>query len=82
MNRESVEYGQVIVLDDKYYSYGSGTLERAWSDKSMNAILWNNRLNDLTKIYVPDNMKEDMKKAKLIPVKKIITFEFLNNKKK
>ena len=72
-----IVYGQIITLDNKYYSYSEEVGDREWNSDPIKAIFWNNKLTDLTKIYVPDEFKEDMKKAKLIPIKKTITIEFI-----
>ena len=65
---------QLITKDGKYFGYGNNEEEdRAWHDDPINAIAWNLKLDDPTKVAYSDTM--GLSEAKLIKVKKTITIE-------
>ena len=82
MGKEEVnkrEYdGQIIVKDGKYYGYpldDSETIisDRAWRDSPTEAIIWNTKLTDVNKVYVPENISMDG--AELITITKTVTIK-------
>jgi len=50
---------QVITKDGKFWGYPPGdasTLDRAWTDNIVEAIIWNTKLSDVTKVFCPSDM--------------------------
>jgi hypothetical protein len=66
---------QLITKDGKYFGYGNNddSPEREWVDDPINAIRWNLKLDDPSKVYSPYPM--GLNEAKLIKVKKTIIIE-------
>ena len=68
--------GQVIVKDGKFWGYPSGdcsTLDRAWRDNVTEAIIWNTKLDDVTKVYCPSDMSLEGAELKNITKTIIVT---------
>ena len=68
--------GQVIVKDGKFWGYPSSfsaSLDRAWKDNVAEAIIWNTKLDDVTKVYCPSDMSLEGAELKKITKTIIIT---------
>jgi len=73
--------GQIITKDGKFYGYPSGdgsTLDRAWKDNVAEAIIWNTKLDDVTKVFCPSDMS--LKGAELKNITKTIVITEDENK--
>lgn len=60
--------------DGKYFGYSEDdTLEKEWHDDPIKAIVWNLKLDDLSKISCPEHISfED---ATLVKIKKTVILE-------
>ena len=68
--------GQIIVKDGKFWGYPSSydySLDRAWKDNVAEAIIWNTKLDDVTKVYCPSDMSLEGAELKKITKTIIIT---------
>tara|TARA_Y100000389_G_scaffold187762_1_gene209550 strand:- start:1177 stop:1434 length:258 start_codon:yes stop_codon:yes gene_type:complete len=69
--------GQVITKDGKFWGYPSDygplTSDRAWRDKITEAIVWNKKLDDVTKVHCPSDMSLERAELKKITKTIIIT---------
>lgn len=68
--------GQIITKDGKFYGYPSGdgsTLDRAWTDNVAEAIIWNTKLDDVTKVFCPSDMSLNGAELKNITKTIVIT---------
>jgi hypothetical protein len=64
---------QIITKDGKYFGYGDDVNDRVWHDDPVNAIAWNLKLDDISKIYSPSSM--ELNDAILLKVKRTIIIE-------
>jgi hypothetical protein len=64
---------QLITKDGKYFGYSDDGFGREWVDDPINAIRWNLKLDDPSKVYSSYPM--GLNEAKLIKVKKTIIIE-------
>lgn len=68
--------GQIITKDGKFWGYPSGncsTLDRAWKDDVAEAIIWNTKLDDVTKVFCPSDMSLEGAELKTITKTIVIT---------
>ena len=68
--------GQIITKDGKFWGYPSSygySLDRAWKDNVAEAIIWNTKLDDVTKVYCPSDMSLEGAELKKITKTIIIT---------
>jgi len=70
--------GQIIVRGGKYYGYPDGDqeasfMEREWLSDPSKALIFNQKLDDVTKVFIPPGMSMDG--AKLIKVTKVVTIK-------
>lgn len=70
--------GKIIVKDGKYYGYPLDDSEtiisgRAWRNKITEAIIWDTKLTDVNKVYVPKNISMDG--AEIITITKTVTIK-------
>ncbi len=64
--------GQVITKDGKFWG-GSMTADREWLDDVTKAIVWDTKLDDVTKVYCPSDMSLEGAELKKITKTIIIT---------
>lgn len=68
--------GQVITKNGKFWGYPPGdcyTQDRAWKDNVAEAIIWNTKLDDVTKVFCPSDMSLDGAELKSITKTTLIT---------
>ena len=71
--------GQVITKNGKFWGYPSGygpsslTSDRAWKDNVAEAIIWNTKLDDVTKVFCPIDMSLEGAEIKNITKTILIT---------
>jgi len=66
--------GKIITKDGKFWGYPSSdwwdNFDREWKDNVTDAIIWNTKLDDATKVFCPSHMS--LKGAELKTVTKTI----------
>ena len=66
--------GKMITKNGKYWGYPndieSSSVDREWRDNPSECIIFNCKLDDVNKVYIPKGMNMDG--AELIPITKII----------
>lgn len=68
--------GQVITKNGKFWGYpldDCSTQDRAWKYNVADAIIWNTKLDDVTKVFCPIDMSLDGAELKNITKTTIIT---------